>query len=299
MKTSLLKSCTLLLAALLIGFGTLAKGRHDEKPGRKEVHAYYQANVLPVVRQQRQKLEAQLAADDKAQLATYRTQLRDLRLRGKALRESLRPAGSTEARPAPTDAQKQQLQELHSQSREIMVKVGLMAKKYEAPLAQLTQEIQPQKDKWNADLKAIAAKYAPAGQPASTGELAEPRRGNRLGGHHGKGPMGQFFRPAKFLLLDPNAPAPAAATGGATGMNVYPNPAVATNQLEYSVKKAGPVTIEILDGRGNTLRPVLQNEQQEKGSHTLSTNLSDLPAGTYFYKITTRSGAETKRFVKQ
>ncbi|UOQ74630.1 T9SS type A sorting domain-containing protein [Hymenobacter cellulosilyticus] len=172
-----------------------------------------------------------------------------------------------------------------------MVKVGLLAKKYEAPLSQLSQEIQPQKDKWAADLKAIAAKNATPGQLEKRQEL-----GHGLRGH---GQLSQFFRPAKFLLLDPNAPTPSASAGAGAGLNVYPNPAVATNQLEYSVKKAGPVTIEILDGRGNTLRPVVQNEEQEKGSHTLSTNLSDLPAGTYFYKITTRSGTETKRFVKQ
>ncbi|TGE16806.1 T9SS type A sorting domain-containing protein [Hymenobacter elongatus] len=285
MKLPLFTATLLLLAVLLAGPGTFAKGR-DDKPGRQEVKAYYQANVLPVVRQQRQKLETQLSADDKAQLATYRTQLRELRLRGKALQESMRPSGTTETRLALTDAQQQ---ELRSASREIMVKVGLLAKKYEAPLTQLAQEIQPQKDQWATDLKAIAARYATPEQLAKHREL-----------RHHQGHLGQFLRPAKFLLLDPNAPASAAADNAtATATAVYPNPAAATNQLEYSVRKAGPVTIEILDGRGNTLRPVVQNEQQEKGSHTLTTNLSDLPNGTYFYKITTRSGTETKRFVKQ
>jgi hypothetical protein len=292
-KSLLLKPLALLLLVLLAGFSTLAKGRRDEKPGRQEVKAYYQANVLPVVRQQRQKLEAQLSADDKAQLAAYRKELQELRLRGKALRENLKPAGTGETRPALTDAQKQQVQQLRSASREIMVKVGLLAKKYEAPLTELTQEIQPQKDKWAADIKAIAAKYATPEQVEKHKEFAQHRRG---AGNH----FGQFFRPARFLLLDPNAPtASASASASTADLNVYPNPSTASNQLEYSVKKAGPVTIEILDGRGNTLRPVVQNQQQEKGSHTLTTNLSDLPSGTYFYKITTRTGTETKRFVKQ
>ncbi|WP_157807251.1 T9SS type A sorting domain-containing protein [Hymenobacter chitinivorans] len=293
MKATLLKSLPLLLAALLSGSATFAQGhRAAATPGRQEVRAYYQANVLPVVRQQRQKLEAQLVPADKAQLATYRKELQDLRLRGKALRESLKPAGSTEPRPTPTDAQKQQLQALRSESREIMVKVGLLAKKYEAPLAQLSQEIQPQKQQWAADIKAITTKNATPEQLEKHKQFGEHHRG----GHDG---MSQFLRPTRFLLLDPNAPAPPAGAGPEAGLNVYPNPAAATNQLEYSVKKAGPVTIEILDGRGNTLRPVVQNEQQEKGSHTLSTDLHDLPTGTYYYKITTRSGTETKRFVKQ
>ncbi|UOQ55376.1 T9SS type A sorting domain-containing protein [Hymenobacter cellulosivorans] len=293
MKATLLKSLTFLLAALLSGPTLLAQGHHGaDKPGRQEVKAYYQANVLPVVRQQRQKLEAQLATDDKAQLATYRKELQDLHQRRQGLVESLKAAGTPQSPPILTEAQKQQLQELRSASREIMVKVGLLAKKYEAPLAQLAQEIQPQKEKWTTDLKAIAAKNA-------TPEQLEKRK--EFGGHHrgGSGSLGQFFRPARFLLLDPNAPATPATTVPNAGLNVYPNPAAANNQLDYSVQKAGPVTIEILDGRGNTLRPVLQNQHQDKGSHTLTTNLSDLPAGTYFYKITTRSGSETKRFVKQ
>ncbi|MCB2377736.1 T9SS type A sorting domain-containing protein [Hymenobacter sp. BT635] len=291
MKTTLLKTLTLLLAALLSASSTFANGRRDEKPGRQEVKAYYQTNVLPVVRQQRQKLEAQLSADDKAQLATYRTQLQALRQRGKSLREALQPATPGAAHPALTEAQKQQMQQLRSESREIMVKVGLLAKKYAPQLTQLSQEIQPQKDKWTTDLKAISTKYATPAQ------LENRRAGGR---HHGAGRLGQdFLRPAKFLLLDPNAPALRATTSAATDLNVYPNPAAASNQLEYQVKKAGPVTIEILDGRGNTLRPVLQNEQQDKGSHTLTANLADLPSGTYFYKITTRTGTETKRFVKQ
>ncbi|TGE29624.1 T9SS type A sorting domain-containing protein [Hymenobacter metallicola] len=290
MKAFLLKPLTLLLAVLLTGSSTFANGRRDDKPGRQEVKAYYRANVLPVVRQQRQKFDAQLSADDQAQLATYRTQLNQLRQRGKVLRETLKPAAGATSRPEPTETQKQQLQQLHSESREIMVKVGLLAKKYEAQLRQLNQEMQPQKEKWTADLKAIAAKYA-------TPEQAEKRH---AGGHHrGAGELGHFFRPARFLLLDPNAPEPKAAATSQGDLSVFPNPAGASNQLEYSVKKAGPVTIEILDGRGNTLRPVLQNEPQDKGPHTLTTNLADLPSGTYYYKITTRSGTETKRFVKQ
>lgn len=80
---------------------------------------------------------------------------------------------------------------------------------------------------------------------------------------------------------------------------MYPNPTAATNQLSYEVKKAGPVTVELLDGRGNTLRTVAQEAKQEKGTHSLTANVADLPAGTYYFKITTRTGAETQRFVKE
>jgi hypothetical protein len=79
----------------------------------------------------------------------------------------------------------------------------------------------------------------------------------------------------------------------------YPNPAAAASQLEYDVKKAGPVTVDLLDSKGNTLRTVVSESHLEKGRRTEQLDLRDLPAGTYFYKITTKAGSETKRFVKE
>ena len=102
-----------------------------------------------------------------------------------------------------------------------------------------------------------------------------------------------------FLLLDPNAPADASGERGVGNSSFYPNPAAATTQLEYEVKKAGPVSVDLLDKDGNKLRTLLAETQQEKGSQHQSLDLSDLPAGTYFCKIVTRSGTQTKRFVKE
>ncbi|QDA59168.1 T9SS type A sorting domain-containing protein [Hymenobacter jejuensis] len=298
MKINLFKTLTLTLFVLLSGLSSQAQegvqGRWGNKPGRKEAAAYVRQNVLPVVRQQRLKLEEQLSAADKSQLATYRTQLQQVRERGKALRQSLRPAAAAANTPraALTDAQKQQLQQLRTESRAAMLNVAQLAQKYDANISKLAQEVEPQKAKWTADLQAIAGKYAPASDQPN--QLARTGKGRHKNG------AGRFFRPAVFLLMDPNAPQQSdrAERLGADS-NVYPNPAVVTSQLEYSVKKAGPVTIDLLDSRGNTLRTVQQSQQQEKGPQTLSVNVGDLPSGTYYYKITTRAGSETKRFVKQ
>ncbi|UOQ74631.1 hypothetical protein [Hymenobacter cellulosilyticus] len=97
MKATLLNFLSLLLLVLLTGATAQAQGSRPDKPGRQEIQAYYQANVLPVVRQQRQKLETQLAADDKAQLATYRKELHDLRQRRQGLVQSLKAAGTPKA----------------------------------------------------------------------------------------------------------------------------------------------------------------------------------------------------------
>ncbi|AII50965.1 T9SS type A sorting domain-containing protein [Hymenobacter sp. APR13] len=269
---------------LLLAAGTEARPRRQGpgNPARTEIKAYLQQNVLPAVRQQRQQMETRLSPADRTQLASYRTQLQTLRQQAHSLRQAARPtAGAT--RPDLTPEQ-QQRQQLRAATKDVLLNVAQLARKYEADISQLTQPLQPQQEKWAADLAAIRARHTPAAGAASPA----------AGRHHVA--ASHLLRPVRFLLLDPAGLTQPQSTAAAS---LYPNPAVAASQLTYEVQKPGPVTIELLDGRGNTLRTVAQESRQEKGPHTLSINLSDLPAGTYFYKISTRTGAETRRFVKE
>ena len=295
MKSVTPRFLTLALAALLSTSvaGHAQSGQqhpHEDRPARREVAAYYQANVLPVVRQQRQKLEAQLSAPDRAQLATYRSQLKDVKTRGKALRQSLHPAGTPAGtRPELTDAQRQQMQQLRTETRDIMQRVAQLAKQYEANIAQLAREVEPQKEKWAADMKAIVSKNATSEQQENTSH-----HGHRM---HGDGQLRPYFRPVAFLLMEPGEAATTASSLG--GTSFYPNPAGATSQLAFDVKKAGTVSVDLLDKNGSKLRTLVPAFQAEPGARTQQLDLHDLPAGTYFYKITTASGSETKRFVKE
>ena len=281
----------LVLAATVAGLARRAP--RANRPVRREIKAYCAANVLPVLRQQRQKLEPQLAAADRAQLAAYRLQLRALKEQGRTLRQAAAPAaGSTPGtRPALTDVQQQHAHDLHSQAQAIKRSLAQMAQKYNGPISQLTQEMQPQKEKWATDIKAIVAKNTTPDPPQ---QLAAGQ-----GRKHEGGRLRRFFKPATFLLLDPNAPAGAHNKRGRANSSFYPNPAAATTQLEYEVKKAGPVSVDLFDKDGNKLRTLLPETQREKGSQRQQLDLSDLPAGTYFYKIVTRNGTQTKRFVKE
>lgn len=298
MKVFLSQTLALLLVLLLLGPASSASStlRDDNRPARREVRAYIEQNVLPVVRQQRQKLEAQLATSDKAQLAIYRSQLKEIRQRRQALRHSFRTGQPTPQATEPTsprialtEAQQQQREQLRNETRTVMTSVNEMAQRYATNIAQLTQEVQPQKEKWATDIQELLVKNTSPEQQ---------KAGHFKGGLHRRAGAASLLRPAAFLLLDPKAPT-ASPTPEAGSAGVYPNPAVATSKLDYTVVKAGPVTIELLDGRGNTLRTVAQEPKQEKGTHTLQVSLGDLAAGTYYYKITTRAGSETKRFVKE
>ncbi|MBO2009386.1 T9SS type A sorting domain-containing protein [Hymenobacter negativus] len=298
MKPSKLTTIALLLLVVLStsSIGVARDGRHrgDHHPMGREVRSYVEANVLPVLRQQRQKLEPQLSAADQAQLVAYRAQLRALKELGQALRHSINSSGERPTtRPTLTEAQQKQAHELRSQTHSIMLNVAQMAQKYDGAITQLAQEVQPQKEKWSTDINAIVVKNA----------MPEQQRMAELGSHrpdhgHLHGPKGlrHFFRPSMFLLMEPTATTTERTLGNTS---FYPNPATATSQLEYEVKKAGPVSVDLLDKNGNKLRTLLTEPNAEKGPHTQPLNLSDLPTGTYYYKITTKSGSETKRFVKE
>ncbi|MDQ2792393.1 MAG: T9SS type A sorting domain-containing protein, partial [Bacteroidota bacterium] len=244
-------------------------------------------------RQQRQKLEPQLAAADRTLLATYRTQLHALKQQGRALRQAVAPAAGTMpgTHPVLTEAQREQAHQLRLQARSIMLNVAQMAQKYDGAISQLAQEIQPQKEKWSTDIKAIVVKNATPEQQAKLAAAGSRRPGF--------GPLRRLFKPVMFLLLDPNAPAEAPTGPGIGSTSFYPNPAAATTQLEYDVKKAGPVSVDLLDKDGNKLRTLLPETLQDKGSQHQQLDLSDLPAGTYFYRIATRQGTQTKRFLKE
>ncbi|WP_201986704.1 T9SS type A sorting domain-containing protein [Hymenobacter rubidus] len=309
MKASLPKQLALALLLMASAAGpTMARGGHPMHGGRPqnaEVQAYYQANVLPVLLQQRQKLELQLSAEDRAQLATYRAQLRTLKEQGETLRRSIHPGGGEPQagfRPELTEAQHEQLHQLRSQTRTIMMSVGQMAQKYHDALAQLAQETQPQKEKWSADVQAIVAKSISQEQPHPV-EMAGrmPMHGPDHGPMHafrGQEAMPRFFRATSFLLLEPTAPA-STPEHSLSSTSFYPNPVTATSQFEYELKAAGPVTVDLLDKDGNKLRTLVAEANADKGTHTQQLILNDLPAGTYYYKVTTKGDSQTKRFVKE
>ncbi|MBF9236648.1 T9SS type A sorting domain-containing protein [Hymenobacter sp. BT683] len=280
-----------LLVLLLAPVASVAQDRRPSRQApsaRLEIQAYQKARVQPVLRQQRLKLEAQLAPADRTQLAAYRAQLKTLREQGRALRKSAAPAGT---RPTFTEAQLQLRQQLHAQTKTVMQGVAAMARKYQPTIKQLVQEVQPQQEQWAADMRAIAFKNAtPEQQQKITAQASRKP-------HHSS--SNRFFRPTDFLLMDVSAAAATEAGRAGVNFSFYPNPVTTTSQLDFNVKQSGPVTVDLLDGKGNTLRTLVAEPNAEQGPHSQQLNLRDLAAGTYFYKITTKSGSETKRFVKE
>ena len=67
-------------------------------------------------------------------------------------------------------------------------------------------------------------------------------------------------------------------------VSVFPNPVNDLGSISYNLKKAGNVSIELIDMRGLRVKQ-LYNQPETPGYHSQILNLSEVPSGVYFIKI--------------
>ncbi|NQT78363.1 MAG: VCBS repeat-containing protein [Bacteroidetes bacterium] len=78
---------------------------------------------------------------------------------------------------------------------------------------------------------------------------------------------------------------------------VYPNPCFNYATIRYRVPGTGYQVIELFSSSGIKMREVL-NEIQIAGEHEIEVNVSDFPAGVYFYRLTAGEEVVTGKIVK-
>ncbi len=76
----------------------------------------------------------------------------------------------------------------------------------------------------------------------------------------------------------------------------YPNPFNPNTTINYSIVEAGYVKLAIYNTLGEELK-VLVNGLQEANSYTINFNASELPSGTYIYRLETAGNIETKKMI--
>ena len=64
----------------------------------------------------------------------------------------------------------------------------------------------------------------------------------------------------------------------------YPNPVLTTTTIEFDIQQASPVELRIYDTLGREVRMV-EDEILVAGTHRYEVDLSGLPAGVYFYRL--------------
>lgn len=80
------------------------------------------------------------------------------------------------------------------------------------------------------------------------------------------------------------------------GLNVFPNPAYATITIAYQLPQTTPVRLEIFDILGRRQELLLQ-DRRSPGEHTQAVNLSSLPTGVYFLRMTAGRWVMSKKII--
>lgn len=76
----------------------------------------------------------------------------------------------------------------------------------------------------------------------------------------------------------------------------FPNPASDFTTIQFKINNTNLVDITLKDSQGRTLKTLLHEERPE-GSHIIKVNVSDLPAGIYFYQLKTGFFKETRKLI--
>ncbi len=76
----------------------------------------------------------------------------------------------------------------------------------------------------------------------------------------------------------------------------YPNPFNPITQIQYEMKSAGQVKMDLFDIRGAKVRTLI-NEQKPAGSYEFAFDGSQLSSGVYFYSMTANGITKTRKLV--
>jgi hypothetical protein len=284
--------------------GMHARPGHNPE-AREALKSYVQQNVLPVVSEQRDKLDANLSRQEQKELDEIRTDLKALRKEQMAHRKAMREQFGEGERPDETtrEAMREKHYAAQKEHRLLMTRAWAIADAHESEIKQLLEELKPQAETWREEMKEVMAPYRPE-MPEGKGERAGKGRRGGPGhpGMRGQGPSGtgpggpgmhMMQSPVRFLLFDGELPM---EEEGLRRVRVFPNPASQSNQIDFSLEKAGNVQITILDKNGGLVKTVLR-DQLEAGSHSQTIDLSDLEPGLYFFKVKTPEGTISRKVI--
>lgn len=76
----------------------------------------------------------------------------------------------------------------------------------------------------------------------------------------------------------------------------FPNPFNPSTKISYTIPESGNVSLKVFNVLGSQVAELV-NGEIEAGSYDITFNASNLPTGTYFYRLQTSSSVETKKMV--
>jgi len=77
----------------------------------------------------------------------------------------------------------------------------------------------------------------------------------------------------------------------------FPNPFNPQTTISYSLPRASTITLKVYDIMGQEIATLLQNDRKAAGIHKISFDATNLPCGTYFYRLQADGYLETKKML--
>jgi Secretion system C-terminal sorting domain/Copper type II ascorbate-dependent monooxygenase, C-terminal domain len=78
----------------------------------------------------------------------------------------------------------------------------------------------------------------------------------------------------------------------------YPNPAQKEMNLEFDLPESEYVNVEIFDLQGDLVKIIARNDWLVKGANKISVSTYDLPAGSFFLRVSSEKRYGVKEFIK-
>ena len=181
-----------------------------------------------------------------------------------------------------TPAQQAQLKEIRTTYRE-----AAQAWREANPEATRDEKKAYRAEQREATKAAIEAVLTP--EQVAELERLKAERGERFRKRHSKGDADSTAAPRS----ESEADAPAEST---FGLENYPNPFNPSTEIQFTLPEAGHVTLAVYDIQGREVARLL-DEQREAGPHAATFTATDLPTGTYLYRLTAGGVTESGRMV--
>jgi len=261
----------------------LKDGKGEEL--HKQIKAYKEENIKPVMLEQRAKLEPKISEEDKQVIAEFRLEFVKMKAERQARFEEMKESGDA------ADFKKMHKERKGLVDDDKRDKMKSLVEKYKDDIEPLFAEVADQQEKWKNDIKAIAKSTLEINDE----EIEHGKRKMR----HMHGGHKEMNKMVHFLLLDPsektNTPSSQSLIKEVTA---YPNPASSVTTIDYDVLEDGNVLIELRDNKGKLLKTV-KNTFHEKGNHRVTILLDSYQSDLFYVLIQDKNGlATTKNIVR-
>lgn len=212
------------------------------------IEVYHAKNVIPVLVEQRKKLETEISDKDKKQIVILRSELATAE---KAFQEfKKRNAYGLISAAGLNEKQEEEYDKVITNLREKQQNIATLATKYSESIDALFYEKQVDFNKWYADKNYIQKMYFPHWKTLTMDTIQEYN---------------------DFILLNPEMNTIIVYENKLAIDNSSP---LGTNQLDLELAEAGLVTIELYNEKDELLK-TLMSENREAGKHRFSLKIKD------------------------